>query len=62
MLRRQELNNQIKILRNAQKIIRRDPDLMQAMNMRIEDYEPEQKEEPRKQPKPQQQQSKPQYQ
>lgn len=53
MLKRQELNRQIKVLRNAQKIIRRDPDLMQAMNMKIEDLEPEKKEAPKEEHKPQ---------
>ena len=31
MIRRKELTEQIKVLRDAQRIIRRDPDLMQVM-------------------------------
>ena len=37
MIRRKELVNQIKVLREAQKIIRRDPDLMQVMQININD-------------------------
>lgn len=37
MIRRKELNDQLKIMRNAQKIIRRDPDLMQVMAININD-------------------------
>ena len=35
--RRKELNNLIKVMRSAQKIIRRDPDLMTVMEINIED-------------------------
>ena len=35
--RRKELNNLIKVMRNAQKIIRRDPDLMTVMEININD-------------------------
>ena len=35
--RRKELNNMIKVMRNAQKIIRRDPDLMSVMQININD-------------------------
>ena len=35
--RRKELNDMIKVLRNAQKIIRRDPDLMAVMQININD-------------------------
>ena len=35
--RRKELNALIKVMRNAQKIIRRDPDLMTVMEINIED-------------------------
>ena len=35
--RRKELNDMIKVLRNAQKIIRRDPDLMSVMQININD-------------------------
>ena len=35
--RRKELNDMIKVMRNAQKIIRRDPDLMTVMQINIED-------------------------
>ena len=51
--RRKELNDMIKVLRNAQKIIRRDPDLMAVMQININDNEITQqkdnkKEEPKK--------------
>ena len=35
--RRKELNDMIKVMRNAQKIIRRDPDLMSVMQININD-------------------------
>ena len=35
--RRKELNDMIKVMRNAQKIIRRDPDLMTVMHININD-------------------------
>ena len=35
--RRKELNDMIKVMRNAQKIIRRDPDLMTVMQININD-------------------------
>ena len=35
--RRKELNSLIKVMRNAQKIVRRDPDLMTVMEINIED-------------------------
>ena len=35
--RRKELNDMIKVMKNAQKIIRRDPDLMTVMNININD-------------------------
>ena len=35
--RRKELNDMIKVMKNAQKIIRRDPDLMTVMQINIED-------------------------
>ena len=35
--RRKELNDMIKVMRNAQKIIRRDPDLMVVMQININD-------------------------
>ena len=35
--RRKELNNMIKVMRNAQKILRRDPDLMTVMQININD-------------------------
>ena len=35
--RRKELNDMIKVMRNAQKIIRRDPDLMSVMEININD-------------------------
>ena len=37
MIRRKELTDQIKVMREAQKIIRRDPDLMQVMAININD-------------------------
>ena len=37
MLRRQELNRQIKVMKDAQKVIRRDPDLMSVMSININD-------------------------
>ena len=37
MIRRKELTEQIKVLRDAQRIIRRDPDLMQVMQIDIND-------------------------
>ena len=37
MRQRMELNHQIKVMREAQKIIRRDPDLMQVMAININD-------------------------
>lgn len=39
MLRRKELVEQIKVMKEAQKIIKRDPDLMQIMNININDSE-----------------------
>jgi hypothetical protein len=36
-IRRKELNDQIKVLKEAQKIIRKDPDLMQVMQIDIND-------------------------
>ena len=43
--RRKELNDMIKVMRNAQKILRRDPDLMIVMqiNIRDNDIAPQQK-------------------
>ena len=35
--RRKELNDIIKVMRNAQKVIRRDPDLMTVMQININD-------------------------
>ena len=35
--RRKELNDMIKVMRNAQKILRRDPDLMTVMQININD-------------------------
>ena len=35
--RRKELNDMIKVMKNAQKIIRRDPDLMTVMQININD-------------------------
>ena len=35
--RRKELNDMIKVMKNAQKIIRRDPDLMSVMQININD-------------------------
>ena len=35
--RRKELNDMIKVMRNAQKIIKRDPDLMTVMQININD-------------------------
>ena len=32
-----ELNRQIKVMREAQKVIKRDPDLMAVMEIKIED-------------------------
>ena len=55
--RRKELNDMIKVMRNAQKIIRRDPDLMTVMQININDSditntanttETKKKEEPQK--------------
>jgi dynamin 1-like protein len=52
--RRKELNDMIKVMRNAQKIIRRDPDLMTVMQININDsditttQESKKKEEPKK--------------
>ena len=37
MIRRQELTKQIKVMRDAQKVIRRDPDLMSSMSINISD-------------------------
>ena len=37
--RRKELNDMIKVMKNAQKIIRRDPDLMSVMQININDSE-----------------------
>lgn len=39
MIRRKELVNQIKVMKDAQRIIKRDPDLMQIMNISINDSE-----------------------
>ena len=54
--RRKELNDLIKVMRNAQKIIRRDPDLMTVMEINIKDEDitsHAKKEEPKKEaPKP----------
>ena len=54
--RRKELNDMIKVMRNAQKIIRRDPDLMTVMEINIKDEDitsHAKKEEPKKEaPKP----------
>ena len=54
--RRKELNDLIKVMRNAQKIIRRDPDLMSVMEININDEDitsHAKKEEPKKEaPKP----------
>ena len=36
---REELTRQIKVMRDAQKVIRRDPDLMSVMNIDISDNE-----------------------
>ncbi len=43
--RRKELNDMIKVMRNAQKILRRDPDLMTVMQINISDSDiaPQQK-------------------
>ncbi len=52
--RRKELNDMIKVMRNAQKVIRRDPDLMTVMQININDSditsqpENKKKEEPKK--------------
>ena len=49
--RRKELNDMIKVMRNAQKIIRRDPDLMSVMEINIKDEDitsHAKKEEPKK--------------
>ena len=52
--RRKELNDMIKVMKNAQKIIRRDPDLMTVMQININDsditntQETKKKEEPKK--------------
>ena len=50
--RRKELNDMIKVMKNAQKIIRRDPDLMSVMQININDSDitshQEKKEEPKK--------------
>jgi dynamin 1-like protein len=53
--RRKELNDMIKVMRNAQKIIRRDPDLMTVMEINIKDEDitshakkEDKKEEPKK--------------
>ena len=52
--RRKELNDMIKVMRNAQKIIRRDPDLMTVMQININDdditaqKDKSKKEEPKK--------------
>jgi dynamin 1-like protein len=49
--RRKELNDLIKVMRNAQKIIRRDPDLMSVMEININDEDitsHAKKEEPKK--------------
>ena len=49
--RRKELNDMIKVMRNAQKIIRRDPDLMTVMQININDEDittHAKKEEPKK--------------
>ena len=56
--RRKELNDMIKVMKNAQKIIRRDPDLMTVMQININDSditstavpESKKKEEPKKAP------------
>ena len=57
--RRKELNDIIKVMRNAQKIIRRDPDLMIVMQININDSDitpnketkkKEEKKEPEKAP------------
>ena len=37
MLRRKDLTEQIKVMREAQKVIRRDPDLMSVMQININD-------------------------
>lgn len=39
MLRRKELTDQVNVMRDAQKIIKRDPDLMQVMEINIGDKE-----------------------
>ena len=56
--RRKELNDMIKVMRNAQKIIRRDPDLMTVMQININDEDitsqannKSKKEEPKKEVK-----------
>ena len=43
--RRKELNDMIKVMRNAQKILRRDPDLMTVIQINISDNDiaPQQK-------------------
>ena len=52
--RRKELNEMIKVMRNAQKILRRDPDLMTVMQINISDNDitstqaSKKKEEPKK--------------
>ena len=52
--RRKELNDMIKVMRNAQKILRRDPDLMTVMQINISDNDitstqaSKKKEEPKK--------------
>ena len=55
--RRKELNDMIKVMRNAQKIIRRDPDLMTVMQININDSDitpskPEKEKEKPKAPGP----------
>ena len=55
--RRKELNDMIKVMRNAQKIIRRDPDLMTVMQININDSDitsqsQEAKKETKKETKP----------
>ena len=37
MLRRKDLTEQIKVMKEAQKVIRRDPDLMSVMQININD-------------------------
>ena len=50
--RRKELNDMIKVMRNAQKISRRDPDLMTVMQINISDNDiaPEVKKKEEKKP------------